>query len=96
MMLSHTEDANESLFYIQDIFASGDQLINRMLASALLHYAYLPVLVRSLCSMKLKPILSLNTCLYILTQTFRIIKESTFVNILFSALFKDELPVKIN
>jgi len=65
-MMSDSEDANETLFYIQDIFTSGDENINRMLGNALLHYAYMPIVVRSLCSMRLKPILSLNTCIYVL------------------------------
>ncbi len=64
--MSDSEDANETLFYIQDIFTSGDENINRMLGNALLHYAYMPIVVRSLCSMRLKPILSLNTCIYVL------------------------------
>ena len=72
-MMNNTEDSNESLFYIQDILSSGDENINRMLTNALLHYAYLPLIVRSLCSMKKKPILTLNTCIYVLIQTFRII-----------------------
>lgn len=66
-----------------------------MLANALLHYAYLPVLIRSLCSMKLKPLLSLNTCLYVLTQTFRIIKEPSILNVLFSALFSSTLSKRL-
>jgi len=86
-MLSNTEDTNESLFYIEDIFQAGDPNITRMLSSALLHYAYMPVLVRSLCSLKLKPLLNLNTCLYLLIQTFRIIKEPFLLTLLYSALF---------
>ena len=80
-MMSDAEDANETLLYIQDIFQSGDLNINRMLANALLHYAYLPALVRSLCtissSRSSQPTvsLSLNTCLYVLIQTFRLIKD---------------------
>lgn len=94
-MLSHTEDSNESLFYIQDIFDTGDPLLTRMLSSALLHYAYLPVLVRSLCSLRLNPLLSLNTCLYVLTQTFRILKEPKFLEVLFSALFSQQVPARV-
>jgi hypothetical protein len=44
-MMSDAEDANETLFYIQDIFSSVDPEINKMLCSALLHYAYLPTVV---------------------------------------------------
>ncbi|CDW90017.1 UNKNOWN [Stylonychia lemnae] len=94
-MMSDAEDSNETLFYIQDIFASGDENINRALTNSLLHYAYLPTVVQSLFTLKHKPQLSLNTCLYVLTQTFRIIREQTFVNILFSALFLPKLPAKI-
>jgi hypothetical protein len=45
LMMSDAEDANETLFYIQDIFASGDAILSRMLANALLHYAFLPTVV---------------------------------------------------
>lgn len=95
LMLGDSEDANEALFYIQDIFSSGDDNVTRMLANALLHYAYMPILIRSLCSMKLKPLLSLNTCLYVLTQTFRIIKEPSILNVLFSALFSSTLSKRL-
>jgi hypothetical protein len=63
-----------------------------MLSNALLHYSYLPLLVRSLCSLKLKPVLQLNTCLYLLTQTFRILKEPSFLTLLFGCLFSSHLP----
>lgn len=92
-MASDTEDANETLFYLQDIFASGDDRVNRMLGNALLHYCFLPVVVRSLCA--LKPILSMNTCLYVLTQTFRIIRDPPFIARLFQALFANELPMRL-
>lgn len=95
LMLGDSEDANEALFYIQDIFSSGDDNVTRMLANALLHYAYMPILIRSLCSMKLKPLLSLNTCLYVLTQTFRIIKEPSILNVVFSALFSSTLSKRL-
>lgn len=83
LMMGATEDSNEILFYIQDVFSAGDENINRMLRNALLHYAYLPLVVRSLCSMRLRPILTINTCLYVLTQTFRIMQDSEFLGILF-------------
>ena len=95
-MISEAEDSNETLFYIQDIFASGNSNINRMLANSLLYYAYLPTIVSSLCATSHKPQLSLNTCLYVLIQTFRIIKEESFNNILFAALFMQNLPAKIH
>ena len=44
-MMSDAEDSNETLFYIQDIFSSGDIDLNRMLTNSLLHYAYLPTVV---------------------------------------------------
>lgn len=66
-----------------------------MLTNALLHYAYLPTVVQSLCVLKSKPQLSLNTCIYVLTQTFRIIKDSGFINSLFGSLFYSRLPPRI-
>lgn len=41
---------------------------------------------------KYKPSLSLNTCLYVLTQTFRIVKNPEFTNLLFAALFLPNIP----
>jgi hypothetical protein len=45
IMMSDAEDANETLFYIQDIFQSNDSNITSILTNSLLHYAYYPVLV---------------------------------------------------
>lgn len=95
LMMNATEDSNETLFYIQDVLSSGDENINRMLRNALLHYAYLPLVVRSLCSMRLKPVLTINTCLYVLTQTFRILQDSEFLGLLYSTLFAAEVPRRV-
>jgi hypothetical protein len=54
-----------------------------MLANALLNYAYLPVVVQSLCVLKLKPHLQISSCLYILTQSFHILKTKVFATTLF-------------
>jgi len=94
-MITATEDSNEILFYIQDVLSAGDENINRMLRNSLLHYAYLPLVVRSLCSMRLKPLLTINTCLYVLTQTFRILQDSEFLGILYSTLFAPEVPRRV-
>ena len=72
------EDANETLFYIQDLFTvlqKNSPSMSKMLADALLNYAYLPVVVQSLCVFKYKqkPLLSISSCIYILQQTFHII-----------------------
>ena len=95
-MMSEAEDANETLFYIQDIFSSGDEDINKMLTNSLLHYAYLPIVVQALCAIKNKPALSLNTCLYVLTQTFRIVKFKEFTNLLFASLFHSHTPMVLH
>ena len=42
------EDANETLFYIQDLFTvlqKNSPSMSKMLANALLNYSYLPVVV---------------------------------------------------
>ncbi|CDW86068.1 UNKNOWN [Stylonychia lemnae] len=93
--MSDAEDANEMLFYIQDIFNIGDYKLNRILINTLLQYAFLPNVVKSLCDLQNAPTLSLNTSLYVLIQTFRIIKEKAFINLLFSALFLPNLPQEI-
>ena len=52
------EDSNEVLFFVQDIFSSckdTNRQVVKMMANAMLNYAYLPMVVQSLCSLKLKP-----------------------------------------
>ena len=52
------EDSNEVLFFVQDIFSSckdTNRQMVKMMANAMLNYAYLPMVVQSLCSLKLKP-----------------------------------------
>lgn len=93
--MSKAEDSNETLFYMQDIFSSSDTNLHKILANALLHYAYLPIIVQSLCVLNNKPQLSLNTCLYVLIQTFRIIKNKEFINTLFASLFFSHIPSKL-
>ena len=61
------EEANEMLFYIQDIFEHTVEIVQKVLADALLSVFYGPVVIQSLLS--LKPKLQINSCLYILTQT---------------------------
>eukprot|EP00347_Sterkiella_histriomuscorum_P004563 403359988 len=91
-MISDAEDASEILFYIQDILNSGDPSLNRFLINSLLHYAFFPCVVRSLCDLRSQPQMTLNTALYVLIQTFRIIKDKNFINLLFSALFMPNVP----
>jgi hypothetical protein len=52
------EDSNEVLFFVQDILASCKQVNGKIadhMTNAMLNYAYLPVIVQSLCVLKLKP-----------------------------------------
>ena len=89
-----TEDGNEILFYVQDIFTTCKDRNNRvveMMANALLNYAYLPVVVQSLCVLKLKPHLQISSCLYILIQSFHILKEKQFCTTLFKAIFSSKV-----
>ncbi len=44
-----TEDANEMLFYFEDLLSQSSEEICTMLTNALLKYAYLPTVVKSLC-----------------------------------------------
>jgi hypothetical protein len=54
-------DINDTLYFISDLFGvmqeSGLKTLADMLTNALLNYAYLPVLVQSLCVLQLKPTL---------------------------------------
>ena len=95
IVMKQVEDANETLFYIQDLFTVLQRncpSVARMLANALLNYAYLPVVVQSLCVFKYKPLLSISSCLYILQQTFHIIANPYFCETLFKSLFLTEIP----
>ena len=71
VVIKQVEDANETLFYLQDLFTvlqKNCPSMAKMLANALLNYAYLPVVVQSLCifNTKSKPLLSISSCIYTL------------------------------
>lgn len=94
-IMKQAEDMNEILLYFQDIYCLCEETnpkICKLLTNALLNYAYLPVLVQSLCVLTIKPSLQISTCLYILTQTFNLIKDPALVNPLFAALFFNQVP----
>ena len=69
----------------------------KMLANALLNYAYLPVVVQSLCIVnpKIKPLLSISSCIYILQQTFHIVDDKFLCETLFQSLFCEEVSRKL-
>lgn len=62
-----------------------------MLKNALLNYAYLPCVLQSLCEIAKKPALALNTCLYVLIQTFKVVKDCGFSQELFQLLFASQI-----
>lgn len=86
--------------YISDILAIKNlsPKIKDVLTQSLLNQAYLPVVVNSLVVMKQKKDvqkLCLNSSIYLLIQTFKILKETApnFLKIITAALFsKDSLP----
>ena len=68
-VIKQAEDANETLFFIQDLLETTKDIngkVHSQIKNALLNYAYYPTVIQSLCSLKLKPQLSIQTCLYIL------------------------------
>ena len=96
--MKQADDANETLFYIQDLLEitlRTNPKVHHQIKNALLNYAYYPTVIQSLCSLKLRPQLSLSTCLYILQQTFHIVKDSEFCSELFSSIFLSRIPRKI-
>jgi hypothetical protein len=90
-----TEDCNEVLYYVQDIFGSCPEKIVKCLINALLNYTYLPVVVQSLCVLKLRPHLQMSTCLFVLNQTFHIVKHATFITALFTSVLSPTIPVNM-
>lgn len=50
--------------------------------------------MQSLCSLKLKPSLSMSTCLYVLQLTFHIVEDVQFCTELYTSLFVDKIPKK--
>lgn len=48
---------------------------HKMMTAALLKVFYLPVVLQSLCVFNLKPKLQIQACLYVLTQTFIVLKH---------------------
>ncbi len=56
------------LLYMQDIIDTAPHLAN-VVSNALLNYAVYPILISSVCSTKHKPVISVNTALFLLHQT---------------------------
>ena len=77
VLLRKASDINDTLYFIADLFGvmheSGLRTLADMLTNALLNYAYLPIVLQSLCVLQLKPTLQLSSCIYILTQTFTLL-----------------------
>lgn len=62
------DDSNEFLFYIQDLYdVLTYEPYQQMLTSALLKIVYVPVVFQSLCVLNMKPKMSIQTCIYVLT-----------------------------
>ena len=98
MVIKQAEDANETLFYLQDLLETTNRnnpQIYGQLKNAILNYAYYPTVIQSLCSLKLKPQLSISTCIYILQQTFHIVKDPGFCREIFSSIFLPRIPQKV-
>lgn len=46
-----------------------------MMTNALVKIFYVPVILQSLCNMKIKPKVSIHTSLYVLTQSLLVLKD---------------------
>jgi hypothetical protein len=75
-MLDYIEDIEDILEYCSEIFDVENPTTRELLCNALLHYFYLPIVVGSLngnvsgnC-----PEISINTALFILNKTFKMVK----------------------
>lgn len=92
-IFSWVEDQNEILMYFSDILVTQglDGSIKDFVQLALLNVAYLPSLVNSLVvvSKTQSKKLGLNTCIFILIQTYKVLGDSApkFLEILTIALF---------
>lgn len=71
------EDTNEYLYFIQDVYEVVEAYdpYHKMLTAGLLRIFYLPFVLQSLCVLTLKPKIQIQACLYILTQSFVILKH---------------------
>ena len=68
------EDANELLYYIQDLYQTINyEPYKEMLTSSLMQIFFAPVVVQSLTVFKIKPKLGIQICLYVLTMTLQVI-----------------------
>jgi len=86
------EDANELLYYIQDLYQTITyELYREMLTSSLMQIFFTPVVVQSLTVFKIKPKLGIQICLYVLTMTLQVIKCPLLQNQLVSLLLGSKL-----
>jgi len=74
------------------MFSLGNPVVCELMGNALLHQVYLPILIGCIVCADQKPHISINTSLFVLTQTFKQIDHSPFINALVVSLLMDRIP----
>jgi hypothetical protein len=88
------DDLVDDILFVQDIFSLKITKITYVLTNCLFFYFIMPLLCGSLISMQ-KPRIGTSVVLYILLAFFFFVKEESFLNTLFIALFEENVNEKI-
>lgn len=88
------DDLVDDILFLQDIFSLKITKITYVLTNCLFYYFIMPLLCSSLISMQ-KPRIGTSVVLYIFLALFYFIKEESFLNTLFLALFEENINEKI-
>lgn len=92
-MLDFIEETEDLLEYIQEIFEIENATTRSLLCNSLMHYFYIPIIIGSLTSTI--PEISVNTALFMLNKTFRMVTFEPFINAITIGLLSKEGPPRI-
>jgi hypothetical protein len=94
-MLDIIEDIEDILEHVQEVFEIENATTRQLMCNAMLHYFYFPVIVGSLsnsASNSTEHQVSMNTALFVLNKSFKMIKFQPLLNSVCIALMSNRVP----
>jgi hypothetical protein len=90
---SLSEDANEKLLYLQDIFTLNQQPINNIVINSLMYYTVMPLVVCQIgLPLKKTSYINVNSSLFFLNQVFDALSYEPFHNIIVIIMLLHHVP----
>ncbi len=88
------DDIVDEILYIQDIFSLNLHRVDYMLTNCMLYYVILPLLCGSIVSDK--PVISINTSLFMIVTFLHYIKHEAFINMLLLVLLNPQTTLSVH